>query len=129
MKSSSKDRMGKSIDYLLGICLVDKPPVPKTIHKTIKWTIQQELGYYATTATPKQTLESYWETNQHKMPILVSLVRRFCISPATSVASEASFSKANYVQRKQRSSLSPINLCYTMVLRDSDIIQTLYQMY
>ncbi len=57
MKSSSKDRMGKSIDYLLGICLVDKPPVPKTIHKTIKWTIQQELGYYATTATPKQTLE------------------------------------------------------------------------
>ncbi len=87
------------------------------------WTIQQELGYYATTGTPKQNFEPYWNMNQHKMHILASMVRRFCLSPATSVASETSFSCANYIQRKQRSSLSPTNLCYTMLLRDADVIQ------
>jgi hypothetical protein len=87
------------------------------------------LGYYATTGTPKQKFESYWNLHQHKMPILALLTRRFCLSPATSVASEASFSCANYLQRKQRLSLSPINLCYRMVLRDSDKVQRLNQMY
>ena len=129
MKSSSRNSMEKSMDYLLGICLVKKPPVPKTINKTIKWTIQQELGYYATTGHSKQQFESYWNLNQHKIPILASMVRQFCSAPASSVASEASFSRANYVQRKQRSSLSPTNLGYTMVLQDSEIIQRLNHIY
>lgn len=128
MEFSSNDSMEKSMDYLLEICLVQKPPVPKTINKTMKWTIQQELGYYATTGNAKEKFESYWNLNQHKMPILASLVQRFCLSPATSVASEASFSCANYIHRKQRSSLSATNLCYTMVLRDCDIIKRLNQM-
>ena len=117
--------MDKSMDHLLGICLVAKPPVHKTSKETIVWTIEQELGYYATTGTLKQKFESYWYMNQHRMPVLASLVRRFCLSPATSVASEASFSCANYIQRKQRFSLSPTNLCYTMVLRDADVLKAL----
>ena len=129
MKPSSKDCLEKSMDYLLGLCLVQKPPVPKAINSSMKWTIQQELGYYATTGNQKQKFESHWNLNQHKMPILSSLVRRFCLSPATSVASEAAFSYANYIQRKQRSALSPTNLCDTMVLLDNDIIKRLNRMY
>ena len=75
IKPSSKDCMETSMDYLLGLCLVQKPPVPKAINGSIKWTIQQELGYYVTTGNPKQKFESYWNLNQHKMPILTSLVR------------------------------------------------------
>ncbi len=112
------------------ICLLEKPlPVPRTVGKRIQWAIEQKLGYYATTGTPKQNFESYWSSNQHKLPILSSLVRRFCISPATSVASESSFSYANYVQRKQRSSLSSTNLYYTMLLRGRDTIKQLNDIY
>ncbi|CAF1236355.1 unnamed protein product [Rotaria sordida] len=126
---SSEGHMEKSIDYLLKICLVEKPPVHKTTNKRIVWTIQQELGYYAMTGTPKRNFQSYWNLNQDKMPILASLVRRFCLSPATSVASESSFSCDNYIQRKQRSSLSSTNLCYTMVLRDAGVVRRLSQIY
>ncbi|CAF3794844.1 unnamed protein product, partial [Rotaria sordida] len=56
---SSEGHMEKSIDYLLKICLVEKPPVHKTTNKRIVWTIQQELGYYAMTGTPKRNFQSY----------------------------------------------------------------------
>ena len=36
MKPSSKDCLKKSMNYLLGLCLVQKPPVPKTINSSMK---------------------------------------------------------------------------------------------
>jgi hypothetical protein len=132
IKSSSKSSKcppKKPIDQLLGICLVDKPPVPRDVNKMSSWTLEQELGYYATTSTSKQTFDSYWDTYQNKLPLLAALIRRLCSSTASSVASEASFSSANYIQRKQRSSLSPSNLCYSMLLRDADLVRELNAKY
>jgi hypothetical protein len=97
--------------------------LPSVEGKRIRRNIQQELGYYATTGAPTQDFKSYWNLNQHKLCILSSLVRRFCSSPATSVASKSTFSYANNVQQKQRSSLSSNSLCYTILLRDSDTIK------
>ncbi|CAF1171666.1 unnamed protein product [Rotaria sp. Silwood1] len=76
---SSIGHMEKSIDYLLKICLAEKPPVHQTTNKRTIWAIQQELGYYATRETPKRNFQSYWNLNQDKMPILASLVPRFCL--------------------------------------------------
>ena len=40
----------------------------------------------------------------------------------------ASFSCASCIQRKQRSSSSATNLCYSMVLREADVIKRLSQL-
>ena len=43
---------------------------------------------------------------------------RFLATPATSVPSESAFSTASYLLRKQRSRLSPLNLSYSVFLKD-----------
>ena len=64
-----------------------------------------------------QEFETFWNEKQTLLPILSSLVRRFSIIPATSVASESAFSLAGYINRKQRCSLSPTTIRYLMVLK------------
>jgi hypothetical protein len=48
---------------------------------------------------------------------------------ASSVASESAFSIANYIQRKERSSLSAENLRYSIFLREMAKIEKLHQEY
>jgi len=48
---------------------------------------------------------------------LVFYVKYYSIILAFSVSDESSFSKANFLQRKERSSLSSENLRYTMILK------------
>ena len=69
------------------------------------------------------TLQDFWQQNGKKMPLLSRVVREYCVSPASSVGPEASFSVANYINRKERSSLSSRNLRYSMLLREKNTIE------
>ncbi|CAF4594516.1 unnamed protein product [Didymodactylos carnosus] len=76
-------------------------------------SIDDELMKYRTIATLEST-----DIILINSPILSSLIQRFLSTPATSVASESCFSIASYLHRKQRSSLSPSNLAYTVFLKE-----------
>jgi hypothetical protein len=52
----------------------------------------------------------FWYENKFKFSRLVEVVKKYSIIPASSVASESAFSEANYIQRKERASLSSKNL-------------------
>lgn len=68
-------------------------------------TIKEECAFYIS-SMGTSNLQKFWNLYQNKLPMLASVVRNVNIIPATSVASESAFSLANYVQRKERSSLS-----------------------
>ena len=66
----------------------------------------------------KYSFKSFWEANNLSLPILSSMIKKYCITPASSVPSESSFSIANFIQRKERSALSSKFLKYSICLRD-----------
>ena len=49
--------------------------------------------------------------------MLASLVRKYLIIPASSVSSESAFSVANFIQRKERSTLSSKALKKSIILK------------
>jgi len=61
---------------------------------------------------------NFWQQNQSELKYLSKIAYDHLITPATSVPSESAFSTASYLLRKQRSRLKPINLCYSMFLKD-----------
>lgn len=60
----------------------------------------------------------FWKIHQHELKMLSTLAARFLATPATSVPSESAFSTASYLLRKQRSCLSPLNLSFSLFLKD-----------
>ena len=81
-------------------------------------TIKDEISLYNTSIIQPKKFRIFWQSHEKQLPLMASYAREICISTATSVPSESSFSIANYVQRKERSNLSSYNLRYSMVLRD-----------
>lgn len=61
----------------------------------------------------------FWLEHREKFARLYRIALRVNIIPATSVASESTFSVAGYVARKQRASLSSTSLRQLMVLKES----------
>lgn len=61
---------------------------------------------------------SFWKTNRNLLPVLSTLAKRYLASPATSVASEATFSVSANYSRKQRARLLPENLALSDYLHD-----------
>ena len=51
-------------------------------------------------------------------PILTAFVRRYSLIPAASVPSEAAFSIANFIQRKERSVMSSKMLRISMIMKE-----------
>ena len=87
--------------------------------ETSVFSIKEELAYYYSTRNQNPSdISEYWKINQMKLPLLASAVRKYCIIPATSVPSESKFSIANYIARKERASLSSMNLRFSIILRD-----------
>ena len=66
------------------------------------------------------TFSQYWNSNKDRLPILSSFVRHYNIMCATSIDCESAFSIAGFIHRKNRSSLAPSALRYSMVLRDQN---------
>ena len=80
--------------------------------------IQTELQYYKKDVADNElSFSIFWKKNCSKFPQLASAVRRYFIIPASSVAAESAFSEANFIQRKERSSLSSKNLRYSLILK------------
>jgi hypothetical protein len=107
-----------AIEAFLSNC---EAPLPSraSAHLSKKvFTVQQEIGYYISSIERETEFQEYWNKNQHYLPLLSRLARHYCIMPITSVASESAFSIAGYIQRKQRCSLSPTTLRYSMLLRN-----------
>ena len=74
------------------------------------------LAYYLTSSQDNPLdISLYWGNNSSKLPLLASLVRKYCIIQATS---ESIFSIANYLGCKERASLSLRNFRFSMILRE-----------
>ncbi len=80
--------------------------------------IKEEIARYIANHADYNSFTEYWEKNQYQLPILTSIVRKYNIMCATSIECESAFSIAGHVQRKNRSSLAPTTLRYSMVLRE-----------
>ena len=82
--------------------------------------IQDELHFYKKQIESNElSFSDFWKKNCSGIPLLSSAVRKYCIIPASSVAVESSFSEANFIQRKERSSLSSKNLRYSIILKSA----------
>ena len=68
----------------------------------------------------------FWRSNCNRFKFFsIVYVKYYSIILAFSVSDESSFSKANFLQRKERSSLSSENLRYTMILKQKKALQEL----
>ena len=65
-----------------------------------------------------QSCSEYWTIHKGHLPILSSFVRKYNIICATLVDCENAFSVADFLHRRNRSSLAPSTLRYSMVLRE-----------
>ncbi|CAF1464354.1 unnamed protein product [Adineta steineri] len=86
-------------------------PKPKAL------TLKQEFSYYISSSETYTDFQTYWNENKDRLPILSSYARRYNCVPTTSTASESAFSIADYIDRKQRASLSTTTLRYLMLLK------------
>ena len=115
--STSKEKRTNEIEDFANSCGFRVEEEALTRNK--EFTLKQELAFYLTSRHENSLdISSYWRNNGSKLPLLASLVRKYCILQATSVASESRFSIANYVGRKERASLSSRNLRFSMILRE-----------
>ncbi|CAF5012681.1 unnamed protein product, partial [Rotaria magnacalcarata] len=90
-------------------------------------TLDEELSKYIQAVQSATSFEEFWSSQEKSLPRLSRLVRRTNISPITSVASEALFSVANFLNRKQRSGLSSRTLRYLLVLKNRHLLDKLEQ--
>ena len=89
-------------------------------------TIREEISKFNLLVKENNfEIEEFWKKNISIMPKLASLVKKYLIIPGSSVASESAFSIANFIQRKERSSLSSKNLRYSILLRENEKIKTI----
>ena len=88
-------------------------------------TLDEEVSSYIKLAKDKDDFQNFWMTNGKVLPRLSNLVRTVNVIPATSISSEALFSVANYINRKQRSSLSSKTIRYLLVLKNYHLIDEL----
>jgi hypothetical protein len=88
-------------------------------------SINEEISFFIKAVHSAYDFQRFWITHQATLPRLTILVRRFNICPATSVASESTFSVAGYLQRKQRASLSSSAMRYSIVLKNKTALNKL----
>ena len=80
--------------------------------------LNQEIALYCSFNSNSLEFAEFWQKNSAKLPILTAFVRRYSLIPAASVPSEAAFSIANFIQRKERSAMSSKMLRISMVMKE-----------
>ncbi|CAF1508149.1 unnamed protein product, partial [Adineta ricciae] len=98
------------------------------VRSTTKSKLNEELVAYRSLAQKEfnavveddknYDVMEFWEQNRSELNGLFKIACGHLVTPATSVASESAFSTASYLLRKQRSRLTPDNLCHSMFLKD-----------
>ena len=86
-------------------------------------TLDEEISNYIKAAKYADDFQQFWISHDQELPRLSSLVRQTNVIPATSISSEALFSVASFLQRKQRSSLSAKTLRYLLVLKNRHVLE------
>jgi len=96
-------------------------------NNTVTVSLNQEMSDYVNLIRRSNSISfsEFWRSNCHRFKILVLYVKYYSIISGSSVSDESSFSKANFLQRKERSSLSSENLRYTMILKQKKALQEL----
>ena len=115
------------LDRFLQKCGLDDTTPLTTTTARRRRSAKEEMAFYVDRVQGKHSFEQFWNRYKNDIPGMMDLVQSYNIRPATSVPSEGLFSVANYVQRKQRSSLAPKTLKYTMLLRDQQLLSDLLQ--
>lgn len=113
------------LDVFLDKCGIATASSVTTVNTPRRRSFKEQLAFYVDRVQEYRVFEDFWNTYQHVLPEMTSLVRSYNIRPASSVASESLFSIAGYVQRKHRSSLASDTLRYSMILRDRDVLVNL----
>ena len=116
----ARDKPYSTFDTFASLCGVSGPARAGTYRSL---TVDEEVSCYIKAAQTGEGFQAFWNQYKNKLPRLAQLVRRFNVVPSTSVASEAAFSIAGYVHRKQRSSLSSTSIRYSMVLKDRHLLE------
>lgn len=86
-------------------------------------TLDEEISSYIKAAQGVDNFQQFWTAHSKELPRLSLLVRQTNVIPVTSVASEALFSVASFLQRKQRASLSSRTLRYLLVLKNRHVLE------
>ena len=92
-------------------------------------TLDEEISTYVKSAISVENFQEFWIENGKRLPRLANLVHTVNIIPAASISSEALFSVASYINRKQRSSPSSKTIRYLLVLKNQHSIDQLEQNY
>ncbi|CAF1514723.1 unnamed protein product, partial [Didymodactylos carnosus] len=103
-------------DNLSVLCGVKRSNGTLRLANKKQLTIDEELCHYVKAVQSATDFRQFWLDNELSLPRLAHLVHQYNAVPATSVASESSFSVAGYICRKQRTSLSPKAVQYSMDL-------------
>ena len=115
---SSTNTKQNNIDSLFNLCGIE-PSVVLTPSLKKAWSIDEEIGYYIFSINTEQVkFSAFWSSQEERLPIMSSVVRRISIIPASSVPCESTFSIAGYIRRKERCSWSPRAIRYSLVLKD-----------
>ncbi|CAM4976506.1 unnamed protein product, partial [Rotaria socialis] len=108
------------LEKLAAVC---GPTISSTTVTEKFMTLDEEISGYIKAARSADDFQEFWTFYCTKLPRLSNLVRRINVIPATSVTSEALFSVASFLHRKQRASLSSRTLRYLLVLKNRHVLE------
>ena len=80
-------------------------------------SIKDEIKMYNSFLKKDGDFEKFWLNFHSQIPKLANLTKKYNAISTSSVPNESTFSVANYIQRKQRCSLSSNSLKYSMILK------------
>ncbi|CAF1086166.1 unnamed protein product [Didymodactylos carnosus] len=80
--------------------------------------VTQEIPIYVGLSKADYDLSTFWLEHEQRLPILSYIAKKFLQIPMTTVPSESAFSVAAYITRKNRCSLSPTTIKYSLFLKD-----------
>ena len=93
-------------------------------------SIKEEMSLYSNQIRENSfSFSEFWNQYKIQYPNLHNKLIRTNIIPATSVPSESCFSISGYVQRKERSRLSPKHLRFLMLSKNSQQVENLLLKY
>ncbi|CAF1473767.1 unnamed protein product [Adineta steineri] len=124
--SSNTSKVKSAYDAFIEACEDQEISYQSTKEKSKRILINEELKYFRNAVQdfnsknePSTTTAiDFWRKYHLQLPYLFNLVKVHLAACGTSVPSESAFSVSAYTARKERSRLSPENLCYSVFLKD-----------
>ncbi|CAF1429377.1 unnamed protein product [Adineta steineri] len=124
--SSNTSKVKSVYDAFIEACEDQEISYQSTKEKSKRILINEELKYFRNAVQdfnsknePSTTTAiDFWRKYHLQLPYLFNLAKVHLAACGTSVPSESAFSVSSYTARKERSRLSPENLCYSVFLKD-----------